>query len=57
MVLIMGSSSLAAKQAMEKWLVVPCSCLEGLGALGTGQNGKLPRAVTALTCWHSLVPQ
>lgn len=38
-------------------LVVPSSCLEGLGALGTGQTKKRPRAVTALTRWHSLVPQ
>lgn len=58
MVLIMGTSRLAAKQAMEeKWLAVLSSCLEGLGALGTGQTGKLPRAVTALTHWDSLVPQ
>lgn len=33
--------------------MVPSSCLEGLGALGTGQTGELPWAVTALTCWHS----
>ena len=58
MVLIMGTSSLAAKQATEeKWLVVPSSSLEALGTLGTGQTGKLPRSVTALTRWHSLVPQ
>lgn len=50
MVLIMWTSSLAAKQATEeKELVVPSSCLEGLGILGTGQTGKLPRAATALT--------
>lgn len=41
----------------EKWLAILSSCLEGLGALGTGQTGKLPRAATALTYWDSIVPQ
>lgn len=58
MFLIMGTSRLAVKQAMEeKWLAVLSSCLKGLGTLGTGQTGKLPRAVTALTHRDSLVSQ
>lgn len=53
-----GTARLAAKQATEeKCLVVPSSCLLGLRALDSGQTGKLPRAVTALTRWHALVPQ